>query len=155
MSLIARFAEYAAAFEKAFESDDWSVVEPFFDEAAVYEVGLPLLGTTRCEGRAAVLAWFREVLDRFDRRFDSRELALLEGPKEENGEVWIRGSATYRAKGLPDFVLVLKETVRFKGDRIVHLEDEYSDEMIAETEAFMRAHGPKIGFEIARDEAAD
>jgi hypothetical protein len=151
MSLIARFAEYAAAFEKAFESDDWSGVEPFFDEAAVYEVGLPLLGRSRCEGREEVLTWFREVLDRFDRRFDSRELGLLEGPKESGNEVWIRGTATYRAKGLPDFALELKETARFEGDRIVHLEDEYSDEMIAETEAFMRAHGAKIGFEIADD----
>ena len=38
---IPRFGAYAAAFEKAFENDDWSVVEPFFHEDAVYEVALP------------------------------------------------------------------------------------------------------------------
>jgi hypothetical protein len=148
MSLIPKFAEYAAAFEKAFESDDWSVVEPFFDEEAVYEIGAPLLGATRCEDRKAILAWFPDVLDRFDRLFDRRELTLLDGPKEENGEVWIRGSATYRKEGLPDFVLVLEETVRFKDGRIIHLEDTYTDAMIAETDAYLRAHGAQLGFEF-------
>jgi hypothetical protein len=38
--------------------------------------------------------YFKDVLDRFDRRFASRELALLEGPKEEGDAVWIRGRAT-------------------------------------------------------------
>jgi hypothetical protein len=151
MSLIPRFVEYADAFEKAFESDDWSDVEAFFDEDAVYEVGLPLLGASRCEGREAILTWLKDVLDRFDRRFDSRELRLLEGPKESGGEVWIRGTATYRAAGVPDFTLLLEETVRFEGDRIVHLEDRYSDEMIAATEAYLRDHGAKIGFETGSD----
>ena len=32
-----RFGQYAAAFEQAFESDDWSVLEPYFTEDAVYE----------------------------------------------------------------------------------------------------------------------
>lgn len=56
MSRIPRFIAYAAEFEKAFESDDWSLLEPFFSEDAVYEIGLPLLGKQRCENRAAILA---------------------------------------------------------------------------------------------------
>ena len=39
MSNIARFAAYAAAFEKSFETDDWSTVAPFFSENAVYITG--------------------------------------------------------------------------------------------------------------------
>jgi hypothetical protein len=77
------------------------------------------------EGRAAILAYFKDVLDRFDRRFASRELALLAGPKETADSVWIRGSATYRAAGVPEFVLELEETVTFDGDRIRRLEDRY------------------------------
>jgi ketosteroid isomerase-like protein len=83
MSLIARFAKYAAAFEEAYKSDDWSVVAPYFAEDAVYEirdVPAPLGG--RFEGRAAVLAYFKAVLDGFDRRFGSREIALVKGPRE-------------------------------------------------------------------------
>ena len=148
MSNIPRFVAYAAEFEKAFESNDWSLLEPFFAEDAVYEIGLPLLGRACCEDRTAILAWFPDVLDRFDRRFESRALELLDGPKEEGGAVWIRGSATYRSEGVPDFVLVLEETVRFEGDRITHLEDRYTAEMAAETEQFVREYGPKLGIEV-------
>lgn len=148
MSNIPRFVAYAAEFEKAFESDDWSLLEPFFAEDAEYEIGLPILGKAHCEDRAAILAWFPDVLDRFDRRFASRTLELLDGPKEEDGEVWMRGSATYCSEGVPDFVLVLEEIVRFEGDRIVRLEDRYTTEMAAETGRFVREYGPKLGLEL-------
>ena len=145
MSKIARFAAYAAAFEKSFASDDWSLVEPFFGEDAVYDVALdPPMGG-RFEGRAAILAYFKQVLDRFDRRFQSREIALLEGPKEEGGSVWIRGSATYRATGVPAFVLELEEIVTFEGDRICLLEDRYQPAMRQSISAHLKAHGEKLG----------
>jgi ketosteroid isomerase-like protein len=148
MSHLAQFAAYAAAFEKAYESDDWSDLEAYFTEDAVYEIGLPLLGAERREGRAAILAWFPEVLNRFDRRFESRELTLLEGPREQGDEVWIRGAATYRAPGVPDFVLELEETARFEGDRIAHLEDRFTPEMRAETESYALAYAERLGIEL-------
>ena len=145
MSRIGRFAAYAAAFEKSFESDDWSLVEPFFTEDAVYQIDLdPPIGA-RLEGRAAILAYFKRVLDQFDRRFESRELALLEGPKEEGDSVWIRGSATYRAKGVPAFVLELKETVTFEGDRIRRLEDEYQPAMKQALADYLEKYGERLG----------
>ncbi len=151
MSDIPQFAAYAAAFEKAFESDDWSSLEEFFSEDAVYEIGLPILGAERCANRDEIFAWFKDVLDRFDRRFESRTLELLEGPKEEDGTVWIRGSATYRAEGVPDFVLILEESIRFEDGRIVHLEDRYSDEMAAETERFLDEYGAALGIDLNSD----
>ncbi len=145
MSVTAHFTAYASAFEKAFKSDEWSVVEPFFTEDAVYEVSLdPPMGG-RFEGRAAILAYIKDVLDRFDRRFESREIALLEGPKEDGESVWIRGSATYRAKGVPDFVLELEETVTFEGDRICRLEDRYKPVMKQQIAAYLKEHGEKLG----------
>ena len=148
MSKIPRFAAYAAAFEKSYASDDWSLVEPFFTEDAVYEidVGPPLGG--RFEGRAAILAYFGDILDRFDRRFASRELALLEGPRETADSVWIRGSATYRAPGVPEFTLELEETVRFDGERICRLEDHYEPEMERALADYLKAHGGKLGIRI-------
>ena len=151
MSDIPRFVAYAAAFEKAFETDDWSGLEPFFSEDAVYEIGLPLLGASRCTGRDEILAWFPDVLDRFDRRFASRTLELIEGPKEENGAVWIKGSARYCADGIPDFVLILEETVRFKEGVIVHLEDRYCDEMAATTARFVADYAAIIGVDLNSD----
>ena len=153
MSNIARFAAYAAAFEKAFESDDWSLVEPFFTEDAVYEIDLgPPIGG-RFEGRAAILAYFKDVLDRFDRRFESRELTLLAGPKEQGDSVWLRGSATYSAAGVPEFVLELEETLHFDGDRIGRLEDHYEPQMAADLSAYLAEHGAKLGIETAEDES--
>jgi hypothetical protein len=147
MSKIPRFAAYAAAFEKAYASNDWSLVEPFFTEDAVYDSGLgaPFGGTVT--GRPAILSYFEEIVDRFDRRFASRELALLEGPKQDGDSVWIRGSATYRAPGVPDFVLRLEETVAFDGDRISRLEDRYAPSMVDEIHAYLKAHGARLGID--------
>jgi ketosteroid isomerase-like protein len=145
VSKIPRFAAYAAGFEKAVATDDWSLLEPFFTEDAVYEVPLgPPLGG-RFEGRAAILRYFKTAVDGFDRRFASRELALLEGPREEADSVWIRGSATYRAAGVPDFVLELEETVHFAGDRIRRLVDHYEPAMAKAIDAYVAAHGGKLG----------
>jgi ketosteroid isomerase-like protein len=145
VSRIARFAAYAAAFEKAFENDDWSLLEPFFTEDAVYDVAMdPPIGG-RQQGRDAILAYFKSVVDRFDRRFQSRELALLAGPKETGDSVWIRGSATYRAAGVPFFVLELEETATFQGDRIRRLEDRYTPAMQQSIADYLAAHGEKLG----------
>jgi hypothetical protein len=145
MSLTAHFAAYAAAFEKAFVSDEWSVVEPFFTEDAVYEVSLdPPMGG-RFEGRAAVLAYFKFSLDGFDRRFESRDLTLLDGPKEDGNSVWIRGRATYGAEGVPDFDLELEETIYFEGDRICRLADHYEPEMEQRIATYLKDYGEKLG----------
>jgi hypothetical protein len=148
MSKIPRFAAYAAAFEKCVASDDWSLLEPFFTEDAVYDVpAAPPLGG-RFEGRDRVLAYFQEVLDRFDRRFESRELALLDGPKETGDAVWIRGSATYRAAGVPPLVLELEETATFDGDRIRLLEDRYEAAMEKAVAEYLKAYGGKLGIRL-------
>jgi ketosteroid isomerase-like protein len=145
MSRIPHFARYAAAFEKAYANDDWSLVEPFFTEDAVYEVGLgPPLGG-RFEGRAAILAYFKRALDDFDRRFASREVALREGPRERDGSVWIRGSARYTGKGVPDLEFELEETATFEGDRIRRLEDRYTEATARALEDYVHEHGPKLG----------
>jgi ketosteroid isomerase-like protein len=148
MSMSAYFAAYADAVEKAFVSDDWSTVEPFLTEDAVYEIALdPPMGG-RFEGRAAILAYFRNILDRFDRRFESREIEILEGPKESGESVWIRGRATYRANGVPDFVLELEETAYFEGDQIRRLEDCYEPIMKELIATYLNEHGEKLGISM-------
>jgi hypothetical protein len=148
MSNIARFAAYAAAFERAYVSDEWSEVEAFFAPKAVYEVGLPLLGTDRCDGREEIIAWFPKVLNDFDRCFESRELTPLEGPVEKESAVWLRGRATYRAPGVPDFDLELEESLHFEGDLIVKLVDVYTPEMKSACEAYLKEHGAKLGIDL-------
>lgn len=147
MSTIARFAQYAAAFEEAYESDDWTAVAPYFAEDAVYEIAdvpAPLAGLF--EGRAAVLAYFKSVLDGFDRRFVSREIALVKGPREAGRSVWIRGKVTYVAAGAPTLVFELEETTTFdEHDRISRLEDRYDDETIRALTDYLSTYGAKLG----------
>ncbi len=148
MSNIGTFAAYAAAFEKAYQSNDWSEVERSFADGAVYEVELdPPMGG-RFEGRAAILDYFRFVLDAFDRRFESREVALLDGPTEQGDSVWLRGCATYRAPGVPEFVLELEMTLRFEAERICQMVDHYEPEMKRQIQAYLGAHGSKLGISL-------
>jgi len=37
MNIVGRYQAYAAAFEESYLDDDWSHIEPFFTEYAVYE----------------------------------------------------------------------------------------------------------------------
>ena len=149
MSAIPRFGEYAAAFEKAVASDDWSVVAPFFTEDATYEVfAMPPPIGGRWDGRDAVLACFKSVLDGFDRRFATREVTLLEGPREEDAAVWIRGRADYSSPAVPDLSFELEETATFSGARICRLEDRYDDATVTALKAYLERHGPKLGIEV-------
>ncbi len=145
MSAIPRFAAYAAAFEQAYASDDWSLVEPFFTEDAVYDPGLPGLLGDRVQGRAAILAFFPDVLNRFDRRFASRRVELVDGPREEGDAVWIKGRAIYTAPGAPELAFELEETAHFAGDRIRQLADVYAPAERARLEAYAKEHGPRLG----------
>lgn len=147
MSLSRSFGRYAAAFEKAYASGEWSLLEPHFTEHAIYDMGTPLFGPP-AEGREAIFARFEDITRRFDKRFASRELALLEGPVERDGSVWIRGTATYSAPGVPDFVLELRETAYFEGDRIRRLEDRYTEEMEEAFARYVRDHGEKLGLAL-------
>jgi hypothetical protein len=95
--------------------------------------------------RPAILAYFKRVLDGFDRRFASREVGLVAGPRETADSVWIRGRGLYRAAGVPDLAFELEETAWFDGDRIRRLEDRYDSATQAAMEAYRAAHGAKLG----------
>jgi hypothetical protein len=128
MSLIPRFAAYAAAFEKAFETNDFSHIEPFFTEDAVYVTSGADAFAARSEGRDAVFAHLEGSLDSLDRRFATRAVDILEGPTETDSTVWFAWRATYTIPGHPDVVIDGEETVKFEGDRICFMEDRFVPE---------------------------
>ena len=144
MSIVARFGEYAAAFEKVFENDDWSILEPYFTENAVYEVlANPPLGG-RQDGRDNIFSGIKIALDTFDRRFDGRVLELVDGPEVRDGAVWIRWRGTYQLSEAPDFILEGEETAHFEGDRISRLEDTFSEGTDEKLQRYMEEHGAKL-----------
>ena len=144
MSSLARFQQYADAFEEVFESDDWSHLEPYFTKDAVYEIhAAPPFGA-RSEGRDEVFAALKASLDGNDRRFDSRELEVLEGPELRDGAVWFRWRVRYERAGTPGMAIEGVETARFEGERIVLLEDTFTEESQAAVLQFLGAHGDQL-----------
>ena len=129
MSKIPRFAAYAAAFEKSFASDDWSLLEPFFTEDAVYDipVGPPLGG--RIEGRAAILAWFKDDPRPLRPPLREPRAGAARGPEGDRRRGLDPRQRDLPGAGVPEFVLELEETVTFDGDRIRLLEDHYEPAM--------------------------
>jgi hypothetical protein len=43
---------------------------------------------------------------------------------------------------------VLEEIIRFEGDRILHLEDRYDDDMIEVLRAYLEEHGETLSLAI-------
>ena len=140
MNLIHRFIEFAAAFEKTFVDDDWSHLEGFFTEEAVYEVtgGLPLGG--RWEGRAAVLVHLRESLEELDRCFETRQTEIVGAPTVEGETVRFEWRGTYRTQGMPELVFGGVETAEFDGERIRMLVDNMNEGDDAKIQAYLRDH---------------
>ena len=144
MGNIDRYAAYAAAFEEAYASDQWSKLEPFFTEDAVYAFVAPAPFGGEYKGRAAVLTQFQNSVNSLDRRFDSRKVEVLEGPTEKDGVVSIRWAAIYTLAGAPDCRMEGEERAVFAGDRISRLEDSMSDAEASRTGTYFAQHGAKL-----------
>ena len=144
MGQIERYVAYATAFEEAYASDDWSKLEPFFTEDAVYEFIAPAPFGGKYEGREAVLAQFKNSVNGLDRRFDSRKVEVWEGPVEKNGSVWIRWAAIYTLTGAPDCRMEGEERAVFTHDRISRLEDSLTASEAGGIGAYFAQHGAKL-----------
>ena len=127
MSHIARFAEYAQAFELSYLDDDWSRIEPFLDPDIVYEI-CDVSFACRLVGRDAVLHGIRKALNGFDRRCQ-RQIIHIAGPAELGDQVLTYGMATFAHEDAPLLAIRMHETVRYSADRIVQLTDVYDPGM--------------------------
>ncbi len=134
MSILDRFQAYADAFEESYEDDDWSRIEEFFTEDAVYE------GDPDARGRDAVLAKMKNDVDTFDRKMDRRILSL-QTPTVDDDTLTIRFAVTYEKAGAPDLKISGIETAVFVGDRIARLRDQFDPEAEKALEAWMAKHG--------------
>ncbi len=143
MSIIERFAAYAADFEKTLADDDWSRLAQYFSQDAVYRVESDLFG---CEltGPDSIFAGMKKSLDGFDRNFSKREIALTEGPAVEGEEMRVSWTVTYHKEDLPDFVLRGKSLARIRAGKIVLLVDSYDEQVHVDVADWMRETGLKL-----------
>lgn len=134
MSILSQYQAYADAFEETYEDDDWSRIEPFFTEDAVYE------GEPAAKGRDAVLAKLKNGVDTFDRNMDSRT-PDFQTPVVEGNTLRMNWKVVYTKKGCPDLVLTGSETAVFDGDRIASLRDDMDAGVEETIGAWMADHG--------------
>ena len=135
MSILDRYQAYADAFEVSYEDDDWSRIEPYFTEDAVYE-GDP----EDAQGRDAVLAKLKGGVDGFDRNMDSRT-PDFNPPSIDGDTLRMQWSVTYTKAGAPDLVISGVETATFEGDRIARLRDDIDPAAQKAMGEWMAAHG--------------
>ncbi|MBW2373536.1 MAG: nuclear transport factor 2 family protein [Deltaproteobacteria bacterium] len=125
MSDLARFLDYARAFELAFLCDDFGLIEPFFADDARHRVAGEDPFAADDHGRDGVVAGLRASVGRIDRRFDARIVEIVEGPEPRDGGVGMRFTMRLRRAGLPDLVL--------EGDHLTVYDDGGSIARIDET----------------------
>lgn len=135
MSILDRYQAYADAFEESFLDDDWTRIEPYFTEDAVYEAG-----PEDAQGRNAVLAKLKNGVDTFDRNMDSRTPDFAT-PTVDGDTLRMTWSVTYTKAGAPDLVISGVETATFEGDRIARLRDDFDPETQKTMDEWMAAHG--------------
>jgi len=135
MSILDRYQAYADAFEVSYEDDDWSHIEPYFTEDAVYD-GEP----EDAQGREAVLAKLKQSVDAFDRKMDSRAIAF-ETSTVDGNSIRTRWSGTYTKSGVPDLVISGVEIAIFEGDQIARLSGEFDPKAQKAMGEWMAAHG--------------
>jgi ketosteroid isomerase-like protein len=121
MSILNRFEAYASAFEESYEDDDWTRIEEFFTEDAVYE------GDPDAKGRDAVLAKLKNAVDSFDRKMSSRT-PDFQTPTVDGNTLTMKWAVTYAKDDLPTLTISGTETAIFKGDRIANLRDDFDPE---------------------------
>ena len=136
MSIVVRYLAYAEAFEKSYVDDDWTHIEPYFTEDAVYEVA----PDDEARGRAVVMAKLKYAVDTFDRRMDSRMLDF-QTPTVDGNTISVNWKVTYAKAECPDLVLSGLETAVFDGDRIELLRDGFDPAAIQAMGDWMAANG--------------
>ena len=145
MDKLARFLEYAAAFDVAAETGDWTGVEDSFVEAAVFESRAEAPMDAYADGRVEILRHFQTTMALFDDRFDSRGMRFLAGPALKDGVIAAEFEATYAIKGAPDLVFKGKMHAEFEGDRMSLLRDEIDSEQASGVRDWLTAHGALLG----------
>ncbi len=140
MDIMQQFMAYAGDFERTLADDDWTRLQRYFANDAVYEVKAESFGC-HLTGPAAIFAGMKKSLDGFDRKFTKRDIEVTSGPEISGDEMRMGWKVAYTKEALPPFVLRGNSTVRYADGKIVYLADSYDPSVAAELAAWQRASG--------------
>jgi hypothetical protein len=140
MNALQRFLEYARDFEATYADDDWSRLEQYFTEDAVYTVrGLPAFAC-RIEGRDGILRGLRKSVDGFDRRCE-RRVEVVGDPEVSENRVVVGWAVTYQRPGSPELRLPGRSTAEYAGAEIKALADDFGPMDETAVDDWIRAYG--------------
>ncbi|MBW2426518.1 MAG: nuclear transport factor 2 family protein [Deltaproteobacteria bacterium] len=142
MSIKDRYQAYADAFEESLADDDWTRLEEYFTEDAIYRPDGSEEG--QVAGRDAVMQRLKGGVDQFDRRMDSREIEFTGEPHEEGSRVEAGWKVRYTKSGAPDVEIFGTETAEFRDDRIYILSDAFAPEAQSNLEGWIRDYGKTL-----------
>ena len=138
MDILNRFQSYAEAFELTYEDDNWSRLEEYFTQDAVYQCG-----PEDAIGRKAVLLKLQSSVNALDRKMDSRRLDF-QTPTLEGRTLTAAWTVTYTKTGKPNLVLSGVETAIFEGNRIKILRDEFTQKTEKSMGEWMAKYGAML-----------
>ena len=139
MDIMQSFMAYAGDFERTYVDDDWTRLRRYFADDAVYEVQSKQFGC-RLVGPDAILAGMKRSVNGFDRRFEQREIAVVDGPVVEGDEMRVGWQVTYRKAGLAPFVLRGRSSARYRDGVIAQLTDSFGADLEVELAEWQRAN---------------
>jgi len=139
MEILQQFMAYAAAFEQTLVDDDWTRLRPFFAADAVYEVQSEDFGC-RLVGPEAIFAGMKKSLNGFDRRFETRDVAVTSPPVVDGDQMRVGWTVTYGRAGVAPLPLRGRSTVRYRDGVIVQLTDAFDADMERELADWQRAN---------------
>ena len=126
MNITNLFTKYAEDFELTFLDDDWSRLEQYFTENAIYKTGGVFSSESR--GRENILAVLRANISRFDRKCDSRRLETIDGPHVTGVILKRRWRCNFTLRGATDLSIIGDEHVHYEGTRICKLEESLTND---------------------------
>ncbi len=140
MDILQEFMAYARDFEQTLVDDQWTRLQRYFADDAVYEVNAESFGC-HLTGPAAIFAGMRKSLDGFDRKFTKRDIEVTSSPETSGDEMRIGWKVVYSKEGLTPFVLRGRSMVRYGNGKIVYLADSYERSVGADLAAWQRDNG--------------
>ncbi|MGI9292407.1 MAG: nuclear transport factor 2 family protein [Pseudomonadales bacterium] len=122
MDILQQFVAYADDFEKTYMDDQWDRLRKYFHEDATYDVKSAAI-PCHLTGPDAIFAGIKKSLDGFDRKFDKRELALVDDPVIEGDKISVNWAATYSKDDLDPYVLRGQSVATYRDGKLATLSD--------------------------------
>jgi hypothetical protein len=143
MDIREKFLMYAGDFEKTLADDDWSRLQQYFCDDALYEVRAQSFGC-KLEGPKAIFKGIKKSLDGFDRKFAGRDINLTSVPQVEGDEMRTTWEVTYHQSGWSDFILRGKSLVRYRDGKIAYMCDSYDPSVERELADWQQTNGVQV-----------